>query len=443
MKKPIFFIISLLVLTVLACSFNFSTANIAEAAMARDPEGTEPTTVFQQDEAFYCVVDLDNAPDDTQVKAVWTAVEAEGTDPNLQINETEITSGDGQIHFDLTNDKLWPVGSYKVDLYLNDELAQTLEFEVEGTASAVTEPTSEPEPVVTDEPTEIAQAPTEEATAEPTAEATPTAEPTDEPTDEPTVEATLEFEPLPMKDEPYVHPSGAFTLTFPASWEGISGDKTSVAFGADNSAVGVVFTDAGKVFSNKEMQEFMDNFTDSFVGNFADDYQVLEQKVQPDDSIYLAVQYEGEEGAGDVDFFFEQRDTVIFILYFVTDTYQELQPTWDEIIATYSVNPEAAIAAAPAAQPTPVPTKPPAPAGPAIPGGKGMLTYTNRTNVDFVVDVIGPTNASQVVPPNQTKEFILDPGHYTINAHSAGGDFYVPSYEFDIAAGQLVRDGVQ
>jgi len=72
-----------------------------------------------------------------------------------------------------------------------------------------------------------------------------------------------------------------------------------------------------------------------------------------------------------------------------------------------------------------------------------MLTYSNRTDVDFVIDVIGPTNTSQVVPPGQTKEFILDPGHYTINAHSAGGKYYVPSYEFDIAAGQLLRDGVQ
>ncbi|HXV44808.1 MAG TPA: hypothetical protein VEC96_17225, partial [Anaerolineae bacterium] len=61
----------------------------------------------------------------------------------------------------------------------------------------------------------------------------------------------------------------------------------------------------------------------------------------------------------------------------------------------------------------------------------------NNTGVDFVVDVIGPTNGSQVVPPNSSKEFILDPGSYIINGHSPGGDYRIDAYSFDIAAGQV------
>jgi hypothetical protein len=88
-------------------------------------------TVFAQDEVFCCVVDLANAPDDTTVKAVWSVVEAEGVEPNYPLDETELTSSDADLHFELSNDMLWPVGKYKVELYLNGELDQTLEFEVQ------------------------------------------------------------------------------------------------------------------------------------------------------------------------------------------------------------------------------------------------------------------------------------------------------------------------
>lgn len=121
--------VTLLAVT-LACGFSVSTAKIADAWLARDDAGTERTTVFAPDEVFYCLVDLQNAPDDTTVKASWTAVEVEGADPNTFIDESELTTGSDTLHFQLTNEGPWPIGRYKVDLYLNDELDRTLEFEV-------------------------------------------------------------------------------------------------------------------------------------------------------------------------------------------------------------------------------------------------------------------------------------------------------------------------
>lgn len=135
MKKSyvrVSFLLVVLVFASMACSFSASTANIASAVTARDPEGTEPTTVFAPDEPFYLIVELGNAPDDTTVKASWTAVDAEGVEPNMLIDEAELASGSGTLTFDLTNDNLWPAGSYKVDLYLNNELERTVEFSVEG-----------------------------------------------------------------------------------------------------------------------------------------------------------------------------------------------------------------------------------------------------------------------------------------------------------------------
>ena len=116
-----------------ACSFSASTAKISEAFTARDVNGVhEATKVFSQDEVFYLLATLENAPDDTVTKAVWYAADAEGTAKNTKIDEAEFTSGDQQITFNLSNDQLWPVGLYKVELYLNDKLNQTLEFSVEG-----------------------------------------------------------------------------------------------------------------------------------------------------------------------------------------------------------------------------------------------------------------------------------------------------------------------
>ena len=131
-KIQILLVIAILISAALACGGSISTANISSAKMAADSEGTQETTVFAPDQTFYCIVELANAPDDTKLKAVWTAVEVEGEEQNVLIDEAEITAEEGNVFtFDLTNNGLWPVGKYKVDLYLNDKLDRTLEFEVQ------------------------------------------------------------------------------------------------------------------------------------------------------------------------------------------------------------------------------------------------------------------------------------------------------------------------
>jgi hypothetical protein len=124
---------ALLVLVLSACSFSASTANISSAKMARDQDGEQPTKTFSPDEPFYCIVELSNAPDDTKVRALWTAVKAEGAEPNTEIDKAKTTSGSGQLQFNLSNQGPWPTGDYKVDLYLNDakEPTKTLAFKVQ------------------------------------------------------------------------------------------------------------------------------------------------------------------------------------------------------------------------------------------------------------------------------------------------------------------------
>lgn len=123
-------VLFVLALTSLACEFSTSTAKIAGVQMARDAEGTQPTNEFAAEDTFYALVDLQNAPDGTTVRAVWTAVAVEGIEPNLKIDEVELETGSGTVQFELSNNNLWPAGTYKVEMYLNGELAQTVEFSV-------------------------------------------------------------------------------------------------------------------------------------------------------------------------------------------------------------------------------------------------------------------------------------------------------------------------
>jgi len=128
---PLFLAFMALLLSTLACEFSASTSNIAGAWMSTDEAGDQRTTVFAQDQIFYAQVDLQNAPDDTTLKAVWTAVNAQDTDPNLVMTETEFVTGSGLVNFNLSNESLWPTGTYKVDIYMDGTLSTTVEFEVQ------------------------------------------------------------------------------------------------------------------------------------------------------------------------------------------------------------------------------------------------------------------------------------------------------------------------
>ncbi len=131
-RIQIFFSVIVLIFTSLACQASFSTAKISDAYLTSNQLKSGETNTFSNDQTFYCVVEVSSAPDDTTLKAVWTAVDAEGVDPNYVIDEVEVTTdGNNTFTFDLSNDSLWPDGAYKVDIYMNDTLEKTLDFSVQ------------------------------------------------------------------------------------------------------------------------------------------------------------------------------------------------------------------------------------------------------------------------------------------------------------------------
>lgn len=131
-KLQILIIVFVIMFSMLACEVSASTAKITDAYMTPNEDGTGNFTEFSANQTFYCVVKVANAPDDTTLKAVWIAVEAEGVDPNFIISEFELTTeSENEFTFTLQNDQLWPSGSYKVEIFMNGTLEKTLEFEVQ------------------------------------------------------------------------------------------------------------------------------------------------------------------------------------------------------------------------------------------------------------------------------------------------------------------------
>jgi len=124
-----------LVASSLACAALNTEMGISNLRMALDQDGDNVTSTFSPTDVFYAVADLANAPQGTKVDAKWIAVNAADAEPNLefQTQTLDITEETftGEIYFQLSNDTPWPAGQYKVDLYLNDTLAQSVEFSVQ------------------------------------------------------------------------------------------------------------------------------------------------------------------------------------------------------------------------------------------------------------------------------------------------------------------------
>jgi len=124
------------------CSYNppaiTASGVITKVTMALDTQGAtknpvNPTTVFSPSATIHAVVAIQSAPTSTSVKAVWYATSAESVDCNTKIGDpTEIvTDGTRNIDFTLAPESTWPTGSYRVEIYINNNLDQVVEYTVQ------------------------------------------------------------------------------------------------------------------------------------------------------------------------------------------------------------------------------------------------------------------------------------------------------------------------
>ena len=112
-----------LIVVTLACSALSTTPTVSNIRMTTDETGKTPTSSYAPNQAFYVFADLSGINVGSVVEAKWYAVNADGVDPNSEINTSDYNYEQGvdYVYFQLTtNDGSdWPTGSYKVELYLD------------------------------------------------------------------------------------------------------------------------------------------------------------------------------------------------------------------------------------------------------------------------------------------------------------------------------------
>jgi hypothetical protein len=126
MKSPRFVILqaaAIVLIATLACSSLATTPTVSNIRMTTDDTGKTPTSSYAPGNEFYVFADLSGLRPGSVVEAKWYAVNAEGVEANSELNTSDYTyeSGVGFVYFKLsTNDGSdWPVGSYRVELYLD------------------------------------------------------------------------------------------------------------------------------------------------------------------------------------------------------------------------------------------------------------------------------------------------------------------------------------
>ena len=117
-----------------------SEVTIEKTVLAKETEtGFDPVKSFAPSDTFAVLVFLSEPKVGTKVKAIWTIVNAGGME-NKKILEKaveltpeaikEAKDAANRINFSLTHDNPYPAGDYKADIYLNGELAKTVEFKI-------------------------------------------------------------------------------------------------------------------------------------------------------------------------------------------------------------------------------------------------------------------------------------------------------------------------
>ena len=103
---------------------------IYDVFLSMDQAGEYKTEVFTPEQYIYVHYSLNDPSGLNNVKVIWYAVDVAGYKPNVVINQTDDKITRPNISLQVKTEPLWAVGKYKIELYLNSVLEDTLEFEV-------------------------------------------------------------------------------------------------------------------------------------------------------------------------------------------------------------------------------------------------------------------------------------------------------------------------
>ena len=115
--------LGLLIITIMACKFNVSTANISSLKLGKDKSLSQPTTNFEVGDTVYAVADISNASSPLKVKGrlVVEAAEGQQSGPLPGLEKIIDMPGSGTATFNFFPSPEWPKGKYKVEIFMLNE----------------------------------------------------------------------------------------------------------------------------------------------------------------------------------------------------------------------------------------------------------------------------------------------------------------------------------
>ncbi|MDY7039802.1 MAG: hypothetical protein SVX38_02945 [Chloroflexota bacterium] len=131
--RLLIFVLSLSVLSfaILACNLAGGEPSIESAVTCEnvtdDFEPVNETSTYAPEDTFYCSVVVSNLEQGQVVTWKWYYGDEFLYEQPLTLEE----SGSGHVAAYLSNDQLWPAGDYKVEVFLDDVLAETVTFSVQ------------------------------------------------------------------------------------------------------------------------------------------------------------------------------------------------------------------------------------------------------------------------------------------------------------------------
>jgi hypothetical protein len=108
------------------------SVTMAAATSGADKQPVNQTSVFAPDSVIHAVVAIAGAPASTKFTAKWYATDVgDAAAPDTLIISADVTTdGTRNVDFTLTPTNNWPVGQYRVEVSINDQVTQVVPYTV-------------------------------------------------------------------------------------------------------------------------------------------------------------------------------------------------------------------------------------------------------------------------------------------------------------------------
>ncbi len=105
-----------------------------DIVLTDDETSKAPKATFSTDTPkIWVFFGLEGFPAGSKIKGVWICEKSEGIEPNYKIDEAGLTVGPplNTGNFSLSKPATgWPVGDYRVDLYIGEQIKEGVKFKI-------------------------------------------------------------------------------------------------------------------------------------------------------------------------------------------------------------------------------------------------------------------------------------------------------------------------